>query len=104
MSSSKLQEIRLSANEHSDESSYDAPPRGALGMHYPQPLLGLLLALQSQHDGLPSHWNDLQFVLFPLQLLLFVDHAAAQQTHVQQRRLLLGALIALREAERASPL
>ncbi len=73
--------------------------RGILGMVYPQPQLCLLLALQAQHDGLPSHRNDLQFVLFSLQLLLLVDHTAAQQTHIQQRRLLLGALIALREAE-----
>lgn len=65
---------------------------------YPQPLLCLLFALQSQHDGLPSHRNDLQFVLFSLHLFLLVDHAAAQQTHVQQRCLLLGALIALKEA------
>lgn len=65
---------------------------------YPQPLLRLLLALQSQHDGLGSHRNDLQFVLFSLQLFLFVDHVTAQQTHIQQRSLVLGALVALREA------
>lgn len=62
---------------------------------YPEPLLRLLFALESQHNGLRSHWNDLQFVLFPLQLFLLVDNAAAQQTHVQQWCLLLGALVAL---------
>lgn len=70
-----------------------------VGLAYLQPLLCLLLALQCQHDGLSSHRYDLQFVLFPLQLLLLVDHAAAQQTHIQQRRLLLGALVALKEME-----
>lgn len=69
-----------------------------LGAHL-QPLLCLLLALQAKHDGLPSYRSDLQLVLFSLQLLLFVDHAAAQQTHIQQGCLILGALIALREAE-----
>lgn len=67
--------------------------------NYLQPLLCLLLALQTQHDGLPSYGNDLQLVLFSLQLFFLVDHAAAQQTHVQQRCLLLGAFIALRGAK-----
>lgn len=68
-------------------------------MHHPEPQLRLLLALQRQHDGLPSHRDDLQLVLFSLQVLLLVDHAAAQQVHVQLRRLLLGALVALSGAK-----
>lgn len=62
---------------------------------YLQPLLRLLLALKAQHYGLPSDRGDLQLVLLLLGLLFFVDHRAAQQAHVQQGGLLLGALVAL---------
>ena len=34
-------------------------------------------------------------MLLPLGLLFLVDDGAAQQAHVQQRRLVLGALVAL---------
>lgn len=68
-------------------------------MRHPEPQLRLLFALQRQHNGLSSHRDDLQLVLFSLQVLLLVDHTAAQQVHVQLRCLLLGALIALNGAK-----
>lgn len=75
------------------------------GLPHPEPLLGLVLALQAQHDHVGIHGRDLQLVLLLPHLLLLVHDAAAQQVHVQLRAVILGGLVTLEEKSRgaASP-
>ena len=69
------------------------------GLPHPEPLLGLVLALQAQHDDIGVHGRDLQLVLLLSHLLLLVDDAAAQQVHVQLGVVVLGGFVTL-EGER----
>lgn len=75
------------------------------GLPHPEPLLGLVLALQAQHDHVGVHRRDLQLVFLLPHLLLLVHNAAAQQVHVQLRAVVLGGFVALEAKRRgtASP-